>query len=436
MSRSSRLYFHVKVHSIGFIQEIYIAMYNTFRYLSAVIVVVIVGFTPPKLNATTDWCVKYISDNTPMSIDPEDVVTIHLTVQNCGVKEWLASEVFASYHWYEGNQIVKWQGIQSPLPKNILPGAVSIISMEVKAPIQVNKLTLKFDLVKVWNVRGKQQEVWFSELKNPTLDRQVNIDNSIYEVQGLVEKVIEHFSPPTIKNIIYYKGIHPKQKTLVTGEGFGTKEGKVVAQFPSGYTVNCKILGWWHNVVYIEVPDIYGELNGTINFQIVKHTQKKSNSVSLPFFADYVVQPLQSSDFIRTHYDKPKACLRDFFSGLGGTISGSAYSQASFLFFIGQTGCNGKDAYALQTPLINDWLIEKTIFKFEGVDYYGGQKDITNCIGNGCPRAHYTKKQGEKGSNYITVDIYWDTGSTWNRLRWGLSTYIFGPKGVQYLTTS
>jgi len=75
-----------------------------------------------------------------------------IAVQNVGAVAWTTSApglVTASYHWHDdkGNTVV-WDGMRTPLPADVAPGATTSVQVRVATPERPGTYRLTFDLVR------------------------------------------------------------------------------------------------------------------------------------------------------------------------------------------------------------------------------------------------------------------------------------------------
>ena len=96
------------------------------------------------------------------------LLTAHLTVENTGTIAW-TSRVLASYHWLDdhGNPIV-WDGLRTPLPREVAPGESVSVAATVRAPIPPGRYRFAADLVVEWRA-------WFSELGSSSASFDVEV---------------------------------------------------------------------------------------------------------------------------------------------------------------------------------------------------------------------------------------------------------------------
>jgi hypothetical protein len=89
-------------------------------------------------------------------ISPGAMTVVGVTVTNTGAMPWLRSQqINLSYHLANQNGIVVWDGLRSPLPADVMPGASLAVAVIVKAPATQGVYTIRFDLV-------QEGVTWFS----------------------------------------------------------------------------------------------------------------------------------------------------------------------------------------------------------------------------------------------------------------------------------
>ncbi|MDE3113211.1 MAG: SpoIID/LytB domain-containing protein, partial [Chloroflexota bacterium] len=87
--------------------------------------------------------------------------TVPVTLTNVGTQPWNASganPVSLSYHWHDaaGNAVV-WDGLRTPLPSDVAPGASVTLQASVATPPAAGSYTLTLDLV-------REGVAWFASL--------------------------------------------------------------------------------------------------------------------------------------------------------------------------------------------------------------------------------------------------------------------------------
>ena len=92
------------------------------------------------------------------------LTTAQAEVENAGAATW-GADIAASYHWLDerGNAIV-WDGIRTPLPGAIEPGASASLEIAVRAPMPPGAYGFALDLV-------AEHRAWFGELDGDEVPR-------------------------------------------------------------------------------------------------------------------------------------------------------------------------------------------------------------------------------------------------------------------------
>lgn len=118
-----------------------------------------------EISFTGFWGDQYnkVAVLTPGLLTPSQLVQVPVKIQNTGDVTWVAggaSAVKLSYHWYDsqGTTIVVWNGEQTNLSADVLPGGVISLQAQLRAPAQPGVYTLKWDML-----RGT---AWFSATPN------------------------------------------------------------------------------------------------------------------------------------------------------------------------------------------------------------------------------------------------------------------------------
>lgn len=88
------------------------------------------------------------------------IVTLPIRIRNTSQSIWRASGATAvspSYHWYDANGArLTWEGLRSPLPRDVEPGRSVGVLLEVETPRFPGSYRLELDLV-------RERVAWFSE---------------------------------------------------------------------------------------------------------------------------------------------------------------------------------------------------------------------------------------------------------------------------------
>ncbi len=99
---------------------------------------------------------------TPSSLSPGQKVSFPFAVRNLSNFTWSSSppnQVNLSYHIYDSRgRVVIYDGLRSPLPKNVAPGEVVDLTMTIQAPTTPGTYQIKYDMV-------HEGVTWFSQRK-------------------------------------------------------------------------------------------------------------------------------------------------------------------------------------------------------------------------------------------------------------------------------
>lgn len=108
---------------------------------------------------------------TPISTKAGETSTSRVRVTNTGTLTWQATSKFRlSYHWYQGNEAIVFDGVRTFLPPGeIAPGQGVLIEATVKAPSVPGTYMLKWDMV-------HEDITWFSWKGVRTGDEVVKVE--------------------------------------------------------------------------------------------------------------------------------------------------------------------------------------------------------------------------------------------------------------------
>jgi hypothetical protein len=109
-----------------------------------------------------------------VSARPGDSFSLSLTIRNPGTQRWMSLGPFpvnVSYRWFESGQPLPAEGIRTPLPAPVDPGAEVTVNMRVEVPKDAHgDLTLKVTLV-------QESVAWFIDRGAPLLEIRVKLHN-------------------------------------------------------------------------------------------------------------------------------------------------------------------------------------------------------------------------------------------------------------------
>lgn len=166
----------------------------------------------------TAWAAPYGAAYTP---DPLTCLTLnqtkthHITVTNTGDLNWTTQEpnpFHLSYHWYQGNTLITFDGLRTVLPQSVAPGQSLALTATLQAPSTAGTYTLKWDMV-------QEAVAWFSSQGVTTGDQTV-------EVKPLCIK-IGPFIPKIEQVVPFISNITPGGFVAVKGSWFGNDQGEL-----------------------------------------------------------------------------------------------------------------------------------------------------------------------------------------------------------------
>ncbi len=104
--------------------------------------------------------VQWISQNTPTTIKPGEIVGVPITLTNTGSQTWAkdgANPVYVTYHWYNASwQPVEWGiGLRSAFSQDVATGQMVNLTASLKAPPTAGTYNLIWDVV-------HESVAWFS----------------------------------------------------------------------------------------------------------------------------------------------------------------------------------------------------------------------------------------------------------------------------------
>jgi hypothetical protein len=91
--------------------------------------------------------VEWADAHIPGEVVTSSKIAVPVTVRNIGDQVWPASEVFLSYHWFRGDQLVVWDGERTRLPRDLRAGGRAAVSVHVATPTEPGSYVLKLTLV-------------------------------------------------------------------------------------------------------------------------------------------------------------------------------------------------------------------------------------------------------------------------------------------------
>jgi RHS repeat-associated protein len=139
------------------------------------------------IDKTTDS--TYYAPTTPARMIPGDTNTVDVTLTNTTTTVWKAADQVLSYRWSlpdgtdattGGNQI------QTPLPKDVVPGDTVTVHAQVKAPINSDAGSKRTNYTLAWDLYNKTAATWLSNTDAiPALTQSVAVEDPTSDALGL-----------------------------------------------------------------------------------------------------------------------------------------------------------------------------------------------------------------------------------------------------------
>ena len=118
------------------------------------------------------YAAKYDTAAVPRSVTTGTAFAAKLTLTNTSPFAWTAAPpgaVKVAYHWLDANgNVAVWDGVRTPLPADVAPGATITLAANVAAPLTRGAYTLRFDLV-------RDGLAWFSQRGVKTADVTITV---------------------------------------------------------------------------------------------------------------------------------------------------------------------------------------------------------------------------------------------------------------------
>jgi hypothetical protein len=118
--------------------------------------------------------VRYALAQPALTLPAGAMREVPISLENIGVLAWAqtgSNPVRLSYHWQTEDPVgprLDFEGLRTPLPGDVPPGARVAIKGRVRAPRAPGRYRLRWDLV-------RENVTWFSERGNPTADQPVQV---------------------------------------------------------------------------------------------------------------------------------------------------------------------------------------------------------------------------------------------------------------------
>jgi hypothetical protein len=112
----------------------------------------------------TGFKVEFVKQDVPSEMGPGQTVSVDVTIKNVSSETWPSkpdakerNAVNLSYHWLDRRrQIVVFEGLRTPLPRDLNPGESITLKAAIRAPEKTGDYLLHLTLV-------QDGVAWFSE---------------------------------------------------------------------------------------------------------------------------------------------------------------------------------------------------------------------------------------------------------------------------------
>jgi hypothetical protein len=373
-------------------------------------------------------------------LTPNQVKTHPITLTNTGDLNWMSQQpnpFNLSYHWYQGANLVVWDGLRTSLP-NVVGGKNSALknhvtlNADLQAPPNPGTYTLRWDMV-------HENVTWFSSQGARTGNQTVEVKSQCFTLGELCKQIdcgTLVVRPPKIEAVVpFISNITPGGYVAVKGSWFGNDEGELWL----------KGLKKWNGAAYGDVKlaiatepgkdfwnttSVFGVIPGNI-------TQVKDQPVTLQIKTkagawsnEFPISFNAAKDWVTLTHTDPAVKLiscgtdsnKDVCNGKSDPDDGDWFSsscgQTFYGFHYNVWGTIGDDLGTdqFEITLKNGWVID------------GGKIHVFVDQGEG-----YTRGPGAVPSGVPT----WKPSVQWNvtpddSLCHGADVYTVGPKGVPW----
>lgn len=122
------------------------------------------GGGPPKLSQA-GFKAEFVKHEIPPEMGHGQTVSADVMIKNASSETWPSkpdakgrNAVYLSYHWLDRRrQIVVYEGLRTPLPRDLNPGEAVTLKAAIRAPEKTGDYLLHLTLVQEW-------VAWFSEM--------------------------------------------------------------------------------------------------------------------------------------------------------------------------------------------------------------------------------------------------------------------------------
>jgi hypothetical protein len=115
---------------------------------------------------------EWVEAKAPLEWRADRLLRVPVTIRNASAATWPArgsTRVAVSYHWFaEDGVTLIAEGLRSPLPSDIAPGATASLEIEIATPRKPGRYVLKVDAL-------RERLAWFDD-RNPGSARRLTVD--------------------------------------------------------------------------------------------------------------------------------------------------------------------------------------------------------------------------------------------------------------------
>jgi hypothetical protein len=296
---------------------------------------------------------------TPFTTTTSDTrTTVAVTVKNTGTLTWNwpgAKPVFLSYHWLQGAQRVKWEGVRTPLPNMLPPNGSVTLSATVQAPTAPGNYTLSWDMV-------REGGPWFSESADsvPPYNQTVKVEPLMIHLSKLQPALSWPGLIPPPPEFTGVEGLVTPGADVILRGYFGPNRGSVFLNSlkgPGGPQIHLRIDDWQPDYIKANIPAAGGRIDcpGVMTVLLADHQK-----ITFPIYfrATRETKQLSSASIKVARCTDPwgseDSCNED--CGIH-TLCGEHWSGGgSILSF---TGDDGRDEYQVSPSLKNGWEVSE-----------------------------------------------------------------------------
>jgi hypothetical protein len=103
--------------------------------------------TPDKAWPKEAYRVEWEETHIPPEAAANMMLAVPVTLRNNGNRVWPSSVIVVSYHWFRDDKLVIWDGVRTPLPRDLRVGGRATVAVRVKTPTEPGAYVLQITLV-------------------------------------------------------------------------------------------------------------------------------------------------------------------------------------------------------------------------------------------------------------------------------------------------